>query len=40
MPKYKSQKPAGRCIPIDGLPTAEDDYDDILGKSIALELQI
>lgn len=40
MPEYEAQKPAGRCIAIDGLPTAEDDYGDTMSMSIAFELQI
>jgi hypothetical protein len=38
--KVQSAEPAGRCIPIDGLLTAEDGCGDTLGMSIALELRV
>jgi hypothetical protein len=38
--KRIAQKPAGRCIPIAGLATAEDDDGDTRSLSIALELQV
>jgi hypothetical protein len=38
--KYIAQKFAGRCIPIDGLATAEGDDGDTVSMSIALGSQV